>query len=626
MILNKEKQTWIVIPENATLREKFASNELKKYLEMIFEIEIQISSDLTLPAGNVFLIGGPERNKLTKEFISETDFDQKVPGPEGIFIKSVTENIIVLAGSSKNKGEFERGTVYAVYEFLEKFLDCNFAGFSTPAADVGEIVPKKESAELNELFYIKPMADRTYRTAIVQYSNWAGNPDRELNIPFFDWLVKNRYNRILTWSSIYEFYKANGLIEEAEKRGIRFTVGHHESSELFLPARGNKYFSEKYYETHPEYYKLLENGERFLNTNPDGQWVFCSRNENAVKQVSENIIKWLDLNPAVDIVSLWPNDGDSEQCVCEECKKYDKTENYAYFVSNVAKAVREKRPEIMFDILIYGDLWKCPDNIKLDEGVIIDQSTALSMGSREVGKPDGSCLNGTHFEENLLKWKSTDARVVYYEYYMGLYGMCQRLLPMADEIQSIWKNFIEKGIDGSGTQIECFNMWNHLLNFYTFGRTGYDVNLSFEENVRNFSGIFGNGAQYISEIIFMLENCIDGQPERFKYGHYLMNHIDKEKAYELYEKALNSAENNRFRNNIRMMRMAFRYTDIETQEELSKTKEAHKIEDKYDDFTGELAYMSKFDSYWKNNPGYGIMIPVDSKKSGFVPDYWYDFE
>ena len=44
--------------------------------------------------------------------------------------------------------------------------------------------------------------------------------------------------------------------------------------------------------------------------------------------------------------------------------------------------------------------------------------------------------------------------------------------------------------------------------------------------------------------------------------------------------------------------------------------------------TGELYYMSRnFDnSYW-NDPGYGIMLPMDNKKlADFVPDHWYRFE
>lgn len=51
------------------------------------------------------------------------------------------------------------------------------------------------------------------------------------------------------------------------------------------------------------------------------------------------------------------------------------------------------------------------------------------------------------------------------------------------------------------------------------------------------------------------------------------------------------------------------------------------MENGYDP-TGELYYMSRnFDSSYWNDPGYGIMLPMDNKKlADFVPDHWYQFE
>lgn len=626
MLLDKKTDIFIVIPQKPEATEDFAANELKKYLDMIFHTNIKIVLDNEVVTGNIFLIGGPNRNKISSKYISSSEFDIVVPGPEGILVKSFDNNIILLAGSLSNQNNSDCSILYAVYEFLERYLGCTFAAFSNPQSDVGEVVPEIDKIELNDIHYCKKNSDRPYRTAIVQYSNWAGNPDRKLNISFFDWLVKNRYNRILTWSSIYEFYKRTGLLSEARKRGISFTVGHHESSRLFLPDYGNEYFQEHYFETHPEYYKLMSDGNRFSFKDHSGQWVFCSRNENAISEVAKNVIFWIDQNPDVDTVAFWPNDGIGEQCCCDKCQKYTKIENYCYFINGIVKLVKQKHPNVKFDMLIYVDLWECPDGISLDENIIIDESTWHKDGLRFFGKEDGSCLNGTHFEDNILKWKKTGATVVYYDYYMGVYGLRQRLIPMADEIYSIWNNFMKKGIDGSGTQIECYNIWNHIFNFYTFGRTGYDASLSFDDNLMAFSKLFGKASNEIIEIIKMMENCIDGQTKMHDCGHYLMQNIDKEKIYELYETALYKAETPRFRNNVRMLRMAFRYTDIETREKLSKREEFFVVEKEYDDPTGELNKMSEFDSFWRNDPGFGIMIPVESHNNYKLNDTWYNFE
>ncbi len=616
----------IVLPKEPTLREQFASEELSKYLKAMLSANVSIVFDNEEITENAFLIGGPERNEKTAKFITEQDFKSIVSGPEGMLIKAVSDNVVIIAGSSWHAGECERGTIYGVYEFLERFGGCSLSAFSHPEVDAGEFVPTLKELDLSGINYVKPFADRNYRTAIIQYADAAGDPEKELNLPFFDWLIKNRYNRILTWTSIYEAFKKNGLLYEIERRGLRFTVGHHESSRLFLPAYGNEYFREHYYETHPEYFKLEKDGKRYENMSPLGQWVYCSRNENAIKEVAKNIKSWLKLNPNVDILALWPNDGIHDQCTCENCQKYTKTENYCYFVNEIAKIVNAEYPNVKFDLLIYVDLWVAPNGIKLEPSIIIDEATWAEEGLRSVGKPDGSCLAGTDFETNLLKWRKTGAEVVYYDYYMGVYPQRQRWIPMADELQSLWKRFIEKDIMGSGTQIECFNMWNHLLNYYAFARIGYDTSINLDSAIKSLTKIYGNGAQIVGEIMHELEDVMDGQVDIIKCGHYLMEHIDKEKIYAKFEKAFELCDSARARNNLRLTRMAFRYTDLETQDPESLNEKYKSVFDGYLDETGELAKMTEFDSFYKNNPGYAITIPLSSKKTNFVPDKWYIFE
>ena len=624
--MKRKESVTVVIPLSPTPRESFAAEEIKKYLKLILDAAVRVAFDGEEVHGTKILIGAPDRNEKTKELIGVPEFYSEVTGAEGFMLRAIDPDTLIIAGSSRYPGECERGTLYGLYHFLEAYCGCTLAAISHPDCDAGEIVPMQSEIRFEGINYVKAEADRPYRTAIIQYADAAADPEQELNIPFFDWLIKNRYNRILTWTSVYERYKELGLLPEIEKRGLRFTVGHHESSRLFLPAYGNEYFPEHYYETHPEYFKLLEDGTRFINKDPWGQWVFCSRCEGAIETVSKNVTDWLYKNPNVDVLAFWPNDGIYPQCTCEECSKYSKTENYCYFVNEVARRVKKHHPNVMFDMLIYVDLWEAPENIKLEPSVMIDESTWHKDGLRTVGKPDGTSLIGTHFEDNLLKWRKTGANVVYYDYYMGVYSVRQKLIPMADEVQSIWKRFKEKDIMGSGTQIECFNLWNHLLNFYSFGRCGYDTSLSLEDNIASLSKLFGNAGEEVKGIWRMLEDLLDGQVDIEKCGHYVAEHIDKKAVYEAYERAFSLAESKRFRNNLRLLRMVFRYTDLEASEEASKNPNYVSIREGYSDPTGELREMMKYDSFKHNNPGYAIAIPVKSESTVKVSDKWYCFE
>lgn len=625
MILDNRKIN-IIIPEKSTETEKFASNELKKYLKMIFGADSMILKDTDFVSENSILIGGPERNTLTAKYISEAEFDKAVPGPEGIFIKSYDDSI-VLAGSSKNINECERGTLYAVYEFLERFLDCSLSAYIKESVPGGEFVPKNENADLADIFYVKERADIPYRAAVAQYSAHGKGENYDLDIAFLDWLSKNRYNYIYTWNSVYEHFKENGMLTEAIKRGMLFKVGHHDAIDTLLPQKGNKYFSEHYYETHPEYYKLTEDGTRFEMITHWGQMVLCSRNDEMIDEISKNLISWFSKNPQVKSFALLNKDGTAPQCCCDKCKGYTKVENYVYMINEIAKRLKKALPYVTLNMMSYTDLWNPPENICLEDNVTVTEATWHISGLRTIGKPDGSCLEGTFFEENLLKWKNIGAKVSYYDYFMGVYPGRQRYIPMADEMQAMCKNFIEKGIDGTETQIEVYNHWNNIFNFYSYGRTAYDAEKSLDDNIERFCRIFGQGGKYIAENIRYAESVLDGQSEIMRAGIYLMEHIDKDKMYDGFTKALESAETIDARNNVRMMRMAFRYSDLECREKYENDEMGYQALKHYDiEERGELLYMHKhFDSY-ASKKGFGIMIPICGDDNGFTPDIWYLFE
>jgi len=630
MILTRTSCLTLVIPEQPTSRELFAAQELSHYLQQILSgIKLRTVNDREAVTGNKILIGGPERNRATAECLSEDTFDALVPGPEGIMIRPVKEDTLICAGSSKNIHEFERGTLYAVYELLERFLGCSLAAYVNPDIAGGEYIPSLSEVDLSNASYTKAAADNSYRTAIAEYHG--RKVDQILNRSFIDWLAKNRFNRILVWMNVYEKYKEAGLIEEAERRGMVFTVGHHDAVPTFLPQRGNQYFPEHYYETHPEFYKLMEDGSRFEFVNHFGSWPLCSRNEDLPQVLADNIIHWIEQNPSVDTIAFWPMDGRDPMCCCEQCRRHTDIENYVYAQNSVAKLIRSKYPHIKIDMLAYSRLFNCPDGLELEPNLFIDEAvTSPELQIRSVGKPDGSCLNGSPYEDNLLKWKKSGASVVYYEYYMGTHSCRQRYMPAADEMQSIWSRFPEVGISGSGTQIEYWNFWNNIFNFYCFARTGYDTSLSMELNLDRFTRLFGEGAPYIAEIIRIAEACLDGQVRIKDAGLYLMDHIDKDTCYTLFDWAFAAATTAAARNNIRMLRMGFRYSDVEC----FYTKIGRDDFFRYtpyevcDDPTGELYYISHaFDTSRWNDPGFGIGLPLDCEKQAeFIPDHWYAFE
>jgi len=66
---------------------------------------------------------------------------------------------------------------------------------------------------------------------------------------------------------------------------------------------------------------------------------------------------------------------------------------------------------------------------------------------------------------------------------------------------------------------------------------------------------------------------------------------------------------------------------LEAQEKNADSIE-YQVARSYEDINQELLYMTSFDSFWKNDPGYGISIPVTGEETGFDAhgDRWYCFE
>lgn len=606
MRLHSKMTLSVILPPQPGKVESFAGEELQKYLQQIFGKQISFeaaSADVTV------VIGRPERNPVAQEMMTDEEFAKTVPGPEG-FLYQIKNNTLWIAGSEGT------GILYGVYTFLEQVLGCCFGAFPLPDVPAGETVPTYTQLELEDTRYCKAAADLPYRTSIAQFNEWVGKVDRGLALPFIDYLAKNRYNRILTWVGVYKEMVELGLVEELEKRGIRLTVGHHQSLATFMPFEGNEEFPTPYGKEHPEFFRVLPTGRRQTSIRPGdfwGQWLLCSRSKGCIEEMAANINAWLERNPVVDTIALWPNDGVSRQCQCGLCARHTKMENYLYFMNEVAKRLREAHEERKIDVIIYLDLWNYPKGTQLCENVVVDIATWTPKGLRHCGKPDGSALLESFICENMHAYRNAGSRVVLYEYYMGNYGNKQAVMPAADEMQSIFRYFRKHGFDGSGTQMECFNLWNNILNFYCFARTAYDTELSLEQAIKEISRLFGAGAVPICEVFRIYEQTLDGQVSIDRTGKLFAQIVDAPKIYELFEDALKREEKPLFRNNIRLLRMAFHYTML-LQENTPEAEEEK----------GVMATF--FDSFHVNDPGYGIAIVSNVRIEQLPEDKWYQFE
>lgn len=76
IVIDKSKVVYIIISEKASETEKFAADELKKYLNLICGVESFIVKESDELKGVRFYIG---KNKFTEKYL--TKFDNSVAGP-----------------------------------------------------------------------------------------------------------------------------------------------------------------------------------------------------------------------------------------------------------------------------------------------------------------------------------------------------------------------------------------------------------------------------------------------------------------------------------------------------------------------------------------------------------------
>ena len=97
IVENRKSKCSILLPDNPTMREKFAAEELTAYIQKISGAELSENFDTEYR----IIIGEPERNKAAAQIISQTEFERLVPGPEGFLIKITEQEVLRLSGCSK---------------------------------------------------------------------------------------------------------------------------------------------------------------------------------------------------------------------------------------------------------------------------------------------------------------------------------------------------------------------------------------------------------------------------------------------------------------------------------------------------------------------------------------------
>ncbi len=266
----------IVVESGADPVERFAAEELQKYVKQMTGVELRIADleamDLssrweTVP---IITIG---RNRVSQVFLDKAAFPK---GRDSILIQSF-DKALLLVGSNP------RSTLFAVYELLQR-IGCSWI----------EPGPHGERVPSSKTLHLAPQNVR--HTASLARRNAFITDDLPTSLDI-DWMAKQKFNHFeayLTYRyDIWEKLK-DGLLQEIEKRGMSIEVTDH-SHPFWISPR-------EFGSDHPEYFALVD-GNRLVDRShrPYGSDPphLCVSNPDVMRIVTERMIAFLKRNPEV---------------------------------------------------------------------------------------------------------------------------------------------------------------------------------------------------------------------------------------------------------------------------------------------------------------------------------------
>lgn len=456
----KASQATIVVASDASRVDRFAADELKKYLAKAIGWEVNISEvKATLTDVPVFFVGSLDSGiRAVEAFPTLPSADIDGLKDEGVIIKGDGKSVVLV-------GKGPRGGLYAVYEFLEEYVGCRW--------------PEPGREHVPQLSSLNLQLDHSHNPAFAYrgVSVVGGSCTDEFFELIVDWQAKNRLNWMNFSCETYGKLRPK-IIESVLDCGVPVKVGAH-SRKYFYP-------SDKYFALHPEHFALVK-GER------TGDTQLCYSNHDSITAYSENIIEYLKANPEIAVIGLWPSDGYGF-CECERCKSQPTTDVQLDYINETARRIRESLPHVQVEFLSYIHYTTPPETVKPLPYVI---PTYCEYWSRNQFHPitDDRALN-SKCRAQLEQWVKSSPQATIYSYYGD--DTMKRFLynPLQDVVLADLRYYGAIGAAGS-TVLMMYpqSWWSSSPHLYAYAKGAWN-NDSQLDRVRDdyFTSLYGAAA------------------------------------------------------------------------------------------------------------------------------------
>jgi len=424
----------------------------------------ELSATLTAVTGTTFTIANRAREDRAEILVGPTAAREAAPGfsltgvgRDGIVLRTVGQDLI-LAGPGP------RGTLYAVFTFLEDEVGCRWWTATE------KTIPRRPTLEIAPLdrLYTPPLYNRD--------SFWFDAFDG-------DWAVRNKCN-------------GNSCRLDEQHGGKIAYVGFvHTANQLIPP--------DKYFPLHPEWFSLIDGQRRAT----DAQ--LCLTNDDLRREVVHNLKTLLRDHPEARITSVSQNDN-ANHCQCEKCQAIDTAEGspsgtLLRFVNAVAAAIEDEFPQVQVSTLAYQYTRHPPRLTRPRANVTIRLCTIECSFARPLTDPVNAA-----FRDDMVGWAAIAPRLSIWDYvtnfrhYLLPHPNWQVLGPnirffVAHHAVGIME---QGGYTSAGTEMAPLRAW-------VIAKLLWDPTLSAEDLIAEFlDGYYGKAGPLVRQYLTLMTEAI----------------------------------------------------------------------------------------------------------------------
>lgn len=507
----------IIIPVDAIPSERYAAEELQKYLERISGVKLPIVTDDQPISDYEILLGDNVHLRKLGLHVNLDEF-----GSEGFLLKTFNDYLIIVGGRP-------RGTLYGVYTLLEDKLGVRWF---TPEV---EYVPRKLRVEIQPLDEVQKPAFE-YREVF--------------------------WTEMLRDADFAARHKLNGhhyrLTEKHGGRAVVFYPFVH-SFDLLIPR--------ELCEQHPEFWPMVD-GRRI-----SGYVQRCLSNPKLVEIAIERVRKWLEEHPEATIIDISQNDT-GYWCQCPECKSFDDAEgspaaSLIRFVNIIAESIERGHPNVRIETLAYQYSRRPPKTIRPRKNVIIRLCSIECCFSHPL--EDCPSEENRSFRKDIEDWQQIAPTLYVWDYTTNFAHYIQPF-PNLKVLQSNVKFFAKHGVKGlfeQGNYSPGGNGEMAPLRAYVLAKLLWNPETDVQRHIDEFlNGYYGRAAQAIRAYIELLHRKVgekdvhvhifDPPTSPFLDDEFLEN------AEKLFDEAERLADNEEIRLRVQVARLPIWYVKLAT--------------------------------------------------------------